>query len=359
MTDPFDSLTLDHIELYVADLEFRVSELTGKYGFHLVAASPAEQRTHRSVLVRQSGISLLLTQGFADDHPASGYVHVHGDGVANIALRTPDARVAYGAAVTRGAEAIAAPAPVERSGHVVATIRGFGDVLHTLMQWPADSTEDDLPPGLVPVSGRHPVEPAGLLRVDHLAVCVPAGELDPTVAYYEAVLDFSRIFQERITVGRQAMNSQVVQNRAGDVTLTLLEPDTQLEAGQIDDFVKNHGGAGVQHIAFSAHDIVASVATLGKAGVEFLTTPASYYSQLPKRMELARHDVNSLRDLNILADSDHAGQLYQIFTRSTFPRKTLFLEVIERFGAETFGSGNIKALYEAVELDRTSPEHGN
>jgi 4-hydroxymandelate synthase len=172
------------------------------------------------------------------------------------------------------------------------------------------------------------------------------------VKFYERVLGFRRTFSERIVVGAQAMDSEVVQSRSGRVTLTLIAPDVSREPGQIDEFLKNHGGAGVQHIAFAATDIVQAISTLRANHVEFLRTPDSYYLMLPKRLDLAAHSVDELRSLNVLADADHDGQLFQIFAKSVHPRRTFFFEVIERLGASTFGSGNIKALYQAVELER-------
>lgn len=182
-------------------------------------------------------------------------------------------------------------------------------------------------------------------------MCLEPGQLVPTVEFYETVLDFEMVFTERIVVGGQAMDSKVVQSRSGAVTLTLIEPDTSREPGQIDKFVKEHGGAGVQHIAFATDDIVRDVTLLGGAGLAFLKTPPTYYDLVPERLSLLRHSVDQLRSLNILVDEDQDGQLLQIFTKSVHPRGTLFFEVIERLGARTFGSGNIKALYTAVEME--------
>jgi 4-hydroxymandelate synthase len=157
---------------------------------------------------------------------------------------------------------------------------------------------------------------------------------------------------DRRLVGDQAMNSKVVQSRSREVTLTLIEPDTSRTPGQIDRFLKNHGGPGVQHVAFRSLNIVRSVRTMRSNGAEFLKTPSAYYRLLADRLELSRYTAADLGELGILADEDHAGQLFQIFTRSTHPRGTVFVEVIERLGATTFGSGNIRALYEAVEAEQ-------
>ncbi|NDZ98143.1 4-hydroxyphenylpyruvate dioxygenase, partial [Streptomyces sp. SID10116] len=241
-----------------------------------------------------------------------------------------------------------------------AAFRGFGDLVHTLVRRGPDEGPG-LPAGHVPVEGAESnaerAAAVGLSELDHVAVCLPAGDLDAMVAYYRDALGFRFVFEEHIVVGAQAMESKVVQSRSGTVTLTLIEPDTSAATGQIDEFLKGHQGAGVQHLAFSSRDAVESVRALAGRGVSFLRTPASYYDLLGQRVDLGEERLADLRSTHVLADEDHDGRLFQIFTASTHPRKTLFFEVIERQGAATFGSANIKALYEAVELERTK-QHG-
>src|SRR5262249_47677074 len=157
---------------------------------------------------------------------------------------------------------------------------------------------------------------------------------------------FTETFEERIVVGSQAMDSKVVQSGSKKVTFTLIEPDTTREPGQIDAFVAAHGGAGVQHIAFLTGDITTAVRAGARRGVRFLSTPSSYYDALPARVGQVGVAVDSLRELGILADRDSAGAMLQIFTESPHARGTLFYELIDRRGARTFGSNNIKALYE-------------
>ena len=349
-----EALTLDHVEFYVEDAEKYAAHLQDQYAFRVVARSPEDQLAeHFSIAVRQDAILLVLTQALRDSHPAAEYVRRHGDGVAAIALRTPDARTCFQELCSRGAD------PVDRPGALA--VRAFGDTVHTLLE--RADPEQWCPPGLVPVDSA-PARPAagdevGLQRVDHFAVCLEPGQLDACIRYYEGVFGFQEIFEEHIVVGRQAMISKVVQSRAQDVTLTILEPDTTREPGQIDDFLAQHGGAGVQHVAFSSGNVLTSVATLQERGVEFLAAPGSYFDFLPQRIDVTAYDIAALRRLNILVDSDHGGQLFQIFTRTTHPRHTLFFEVIERLGATTFGSGNIKALYEAKEAERVSIGDGD
>lgn len=334
--DPFDQLSIDNVEFYVKDLRANTEWLVERYGLVAKGAERASPGA-RSIVLRAGRVGVIVTQGLAEEHPASVYVERHGDGVGTIALRVAHADAAYDAAVGRGASAVAAPAV--RDGNRTASVTAFGDVVHAFVE--RGSGWDD------PVPTR-----TGLRDIDHLAVCLDAGTIEATVAFYRQILGFEVIFAEDIVVGNQAMISQVVQSRSGLVTLTLIEPDLSRDPGQIDGFLKDHDGPGVQHVAWSTENAVASVAAMRARGVEFLSAPGAYYALLADRISPSRHRINDLREHNILIDEDHDGQLFQIFTKSVHPRGTLFMEVIERVGARSFGSGNIRALYEAVELER-------
>lgn len=352
------NLDTDHVEFYVADADASAAELAECYGFEVLGTLGGREPWQDSytVAVRQGDITLLMTQGVGDRHPAGRYVDLHGDGVANIALRADDAAAAFAEAVRAGAIPVSAPAAWNgQAGYVTAAILAFGDVVHTFVQRPAGG---ELVPGLRAPSGvvaacrPGPARPPRLNAIDHYAVCLDAGQLEPAVAFYESVLGFGVVFEERITVGTQAMLSKAVQSASGKVTLTLIQPDPAADPGQIDDFLAGHGGPGIQHIAFRTDDIVYSVSSLVSRYVQFLDTPSTYYEALPGRVALTAHSAADLQALGILADEDHDGQLFQIFARSVHPRRTFFFELIERFGAKTFGSGNVKALYAAVEAKR-------
>ncbi|MFG2741612.1 4-hydroxyphenylpyruvate dioxygenase [Streptomyces chartreusis] len=357
VNQPISHYTIDYVELYVKDLEAAARVWLDAYGFPVAGESISAD--HHGVALRHGGITLVLTTPLSDRHPASAYLPAHGDGVADIALRTHDAGAAYAAAVAGGARALREPERHSGDGpRATALIGGFGDVVHTLVEREPGAS-GGLPAGFTPAANEEPQRAGevGLLDIDHFAVCLPAGDLETTVRFYRNALGFSEIFEERIVVGAQAMESKVVQSPNGAVTLTLIEPDTKAEPGQIDDFLKNHDGAGVQHIAFSSDDAVRSVHALRARDVRFLKTPDAYYDLLDGRIELATHSIDTLRETQLLADEDHGGQLFQIFTASTHPKRTLFFEIIERQGAGTFGSANIKALYEAVELEKAG-QHG-
>lgn len=342
---------IDHVEYYVGDLEASVAGLCAQFGFR-VAGSSAPAAAGRSRLLRQGQVQLLVTAPGEEADAAGLYVRQHGDGIGVIAFAVDDVAASFAEAVTAGARAIAAPEYAGQPGSRVGTavVSGFGDVTHKLVQ-----RED----GGEFAPGQIAMVPAGdddglLAALDHIAVCLPAGQLDPTVEFYRDVFGLAQIFDERIEVGGQAMLSKVVQDSARTATFTLIEPDLTLEPGQIDDFLKSHDGAGVQHLAFLTTDIGGAIRTMSGRGVEFLTAPDGYYRALESRLGELTIPAAELQALNVLADCDPWGQMFQIFTRSTHERKTLFLELIERRGGRTFGTRNIHALYEALEETRAS-----
>jgi 4-hydroxymandelate synthase len=347
-TDVLHDVTVDYVELYVSDIGQNLTWLVDGYGFAVRAKSSPATGTTRSVNVGQGEIDLLLTES-TGNHPARVYAERHGDGVADIGIRVPDATAAFAEAVRRGAQPVMAP--VTRAAVTTSTIAGFGDVTHTFVQRPGDSAVADVR-GLTAVPGGGSARGVGLRTMDHLAVCVEPGRIDETVEYYQQALDFDLTLTERIVTGNQGLFIKVVQSKSRAVTFTLVEADTSMAAGQIDAFLKDHDGPGVQHMAFGADDIITSVRRLADRGVELLPAPTTYYTALTERLRPKRHSVEELRDLGILVDEDHGGQLYQIFAKSVHPRNTIFLEIIERAGATTFGSSNIKHLYDSVEAQR-------
>ncbi|MEU7019304.1 4-hydroxyphenylpyruvate dioxygenase [Streptomyces sp. NPDC046203] len=347
---------IDHITIAVGDAHVRAAEFVDRYGFDVIAAGDNQEFT--AVAVRQRDIVLVLLQGRSDDHPATLFTARHGDGVSDIALRVkPQPQTETETDPYTDADADTDPeTEPERTA-----LQPFGDVTHTFVRRTAG--EPWSLPGIEPVAAEESAETAEtaesaadaisakrhLMCVDHIAICLENGELDPTVAFYERELGWGVVFAEDIHVGAQAMQSKVVQSPNGQVTLTLLQPMSGAVPGQIDDFLKKHGGGGVQHLAFAVPDIVAAVGDLTTSGVRFLSTPDAYYENLEERLGPAGHPVAELREHRVLADRDHDGELFQIFTRSEHPRRTLFMEVVERRGATTFGSNNIRKLYEAVE----------
>jgi 4-hydroxymandelate synthase len=347
---------IDHIELYVGDARQAAFYYCTAFGFQLHAQGGPEtgMKGQRSLLIAQGDIRMVLTTALVPDHPAAEFVQRHGDGVAVIAMEVDDVEAAHERYIERGAAPVSSPVTYEQGDVRVTTaeVGGFGDVVHRLVQ--REGSRAEFLPGVFTMSEVDVTDDRPLLGIiDHFAVCVPSQSLAPTVKYYEDVFGFAEIFEEYIQVGEQGMFSKVVQSESKLITLTLLEPDTARQAGQIDDFIRWHGGAGVQHVAFTAEDIVSTVQALEERGVKFAKPPGTYYDALRERMSDLVVPVADLQGVGVLVDRDHWGHLLQIFTQSMHVRHTLFLEVIERRGALTFGSGNIKALYEAKNRELT------
>jgi 4-hydroxymandelate synthase len=348
---------IDHIEMYAGDARLTAYMLRHAFGFRVRGAGGPETGLvgQRSLLLNQNDVWIVVTSGLTADHPAAEYVARHGDGVAVVAFQTTDTVGAYATAVAGGA--IGSAAPVVHEGGAdqvtVATVGGFADVAHRLVQ--REGPRAEFLPGLISMVDAEPgsdLPGQNLLRlIDHAAVCLPYGELEPTVRFYRDAFGFSEIFSEYVEVAEQGMDSRVVQSPSGGVTFTLIQPDISRHRGQLDDFLDWHGGAGVQHVAFRTDDIVGAVREFSARGVAFATTPASYYDVLEERLGAIDVAVSQLRDVGVLVDRDHWGQMFQIFTQSMHVRRTLFLELIERHGARTFGTSNIKALYEAKERE--------
>ncbi|MDQ1720782.1 MAG: 4-hydroxymandelate synthase [Pseudonocardiales bacterium] len=342
---------IDHIELYVGDAQQSAYYFGSAFGLEVGGQGGPETGLtgQRSLLMTQGEVRMMLTSGLYAEHSATEYVHRHGDGVAVVALRVDDVADSFAELVRRGAEPISPPKAFsdDTTTVVTADVGGFGDVIHRLVQRDGAS----FLPGAIEMTEREPADKPMFGKIDHLAICVPAHQLQATSQFYQRVYGFAEIFTEYIEVAGQGMNSVVVQSPSGEVTFTLIEPDTDRRAGQIDDFLQWHAGAGVQHVALITDDIVSTVDRLGARGVRFLSTPAAYYQNLEERVGAVAAPIAELSRLGILVDRDHWGQLLQIFTESTHVRRTLFIEVIERRGARTFGSGNIKALYEAKERE--------
>lgn len=337
---------VEYVELYVTDQRSAEDYFVRSLGFARVAESADPQRS--SVLLRQGRAQVVVSTGPA----CAQFLDTHGDGIADIALTCDDVAASVAAAVAGGAT------PVSQDGGN-PVLSGVGDVRHTLLPEPAVGGMR-LPAGRAWAGAAEPAAipvttgPDGVIwLLDHIAVCVPGGKLADYADFYTEAFGLARYSSEYVDLGNQAMDSIVVRSPSGGITFTLIAPDpAKSDAGQLDAFLERNGGAGVQHLAFLVDDIVAAVGEYRDRGVEFLSTPASYYEMLAERFGDMRSEIADLQATQVLADRDEWGYLLQLFTRSPHERNTLFYELIQRRGARGFGSANIRALYEAVERDR-------
>ena len=237
------------------------------------------------------------------------------------------------------------------NGQVVkATIGVYGDTVHSFIQ--RDSYSGPFLPGYREIENSQSTINPGLTGIDHIAVSVEKGEMDRWIGFYEDVLDFHLSHREDIETDLSAMNSKVVQNSTGTIKFPVMEPAPGRRKSQIEEYLCFHHGPGAQHVALLTDDIVQTVRTLSSNSIEFLDAPSSYYSVLRDRVGNIEEDVSDLRELNILVDRDRWGYLMQVFTKPLQGRPTAFFEVIQRKGARGFGSGNVRALFQALEREQ-------
>lgn len=343
----------DHVELYVENIRQAAHFYRTAFGFAPAGWAGLETglRDHASWLMRQQQIQLRLTSALLPDHRAASYVRRHGDGVGNVAFLVRNAEATFQHAVTHGATPLQEPKWIEsaRGRERTAVIAAFGDTTHSFIEY--DGEVGPLAPGYQAVSNPPPTTTTGLTHLDHIAVGVPAGELDATVSFYEQALGFRSCFSDHVTTEYSAMKSRVVENESSTIKITMLEPAVGRRKSQIDEYLAYHGGAGTQHLAFATDDIFATVAALRANGIDFLRTPDPYYDALQGRVgPLA--ELSALHELGILVDRDSSGLLFQLFTKPVQSRPTLFIEVIHRRGSKGFGAGNVRALFEAIEHDQ-------
>jgi 4-hydroxyphenylpyruvate dioxygenase len=197
----------------------------------------------------------------------------------------------------------------------------------------------------------------GLLYVDHCVGNVGWNGMDRWVKFYEEVMGFKNIltFDDKdISTEYSALMSKVMSNGNGYVKFPINEPAEGKKKSQVEEYLEYYHGEGVQHVALATNDIVNTVTSLKQRGVEFLEVPTSYYNDLLSRVGTIDEDLQPLKQLGILVDRDDEGYLLQIFSKPVQDRPTLFFEIIQRKGAKSFGKGNFKALFEAIEREQAA-----
>jgi 4-hydroxyphenylpyruvate dioxygenase len=346
----------NHVELWVGNAKQAAYYFEHAFGFarHAYAGPEMGVRDRASYVLRQGEVSLVLTSALAPDHEISQFVCTHGDGVRDIAMRVPDAGEAHRVAVERGARGVRAPEWLEDEfGRAqVASIATYGDVVHTFVAR-ADYAGPHLP-GYVAVEANGS-EPVGFTLLDHCVGNVELGKMDEWVGFYERVLGFENIIHyddAQIHTEYSALMSKVMADGDGKIKFPINEPAEGRRKSQIAEYLDYNAGPGVQHVAIQTDDIVSTVEAMKERGVLFLTTPESYYEDAFDRVGEIEESWADLRQNRILVDRDEDGYLLQIFTKPTQDRPTLFFEVIQRHGARTFGEGNFKALFEAIEREQ-------
>ena len=348
----------DHVEFYVGNARQSAHYYRSAFGFRLAAYRGPETGTpgQASYVLEQNKIRLVLSTPLRPDDPVANHLRLHGDGVRDIALWVDDAESAWRETTRRGARSVLDPQTYrDEFGEVrLASIAAYGDTIHTFVE--RKHYSGPFLPGFRTVEGEDLVaRPAGLQHIDHMVGNVGWGEMDRWVDFYRDVMGF-RLFKhfddKDISTEYSALMSKVMSNGNGRVKFPINEPAVGKRKSQIEEYLEFHGGPGVQHIALATNDIIESVTRLRRQGVDFLRVPGAYYDDLQARTGPIDEPVAALRDLGILADRDDEGYMLQIFTRPVEDRPTLFFEIIQRKGSRSFGKGNFKALFEAIEREQ-------
>ena len=358
---PDDFLPLngtDYVEFYVGNARQAAHYYRSAFGFRLVAYRGPENgsRDRASYVLMQNKIRFVLTTPLRADHLISDHIRRHGDGVRDIALWVDDAQAAWRETTTRGARSVREPETLrDESGEVrLASIAAYGDTIHTFVE--RANYRGAFLPGYEPVNGDDLVaRPTGLKHIDHMVGNVGWGEMDRWVDYYRDVMGF-RLFKhfddKDISTEYSALMSKVMSNGNERVKFPINEPAEGKRKSQIEEYLDFYQGPGVQHIALATDNIVETVSKLRAQGVDFLRVPSTYYDGLLERTGPIDEPIDALKDLGILVDRDDEGYMLQIFTRPVEDRPTLFFEVIQRKGSRSFGKGNFKALFEAIEREQ-------
>jgi 4-hydroxyphenylpyruvate dioxygenase len=352
-----DHLDWDHVLFYVGNAKQAAHYYCTALGFELAGYAGPETGLDgfASYLVVQNNIRFVLSSSLRGDDEITSWVAKHGDGVRDVAIRVKDARAAFEAAVAGGAQPVRDPREMRDEHGVVrtATIASYGDVLHTFVE--RDAYHGLFAPHWIPATGVNAPNIVGLQNVDHVVGNVGWNEMDAWAAFYGKAFGFSQLvsFDDKdISTEYTALRSKVMSDADHRVKFPINEPAEGLKKSQIEEYLDFNNGAGVQHIAIATNDILGTVRALRANGVQFLDTPSSYYDELSARVGNIDEDLAALRELSILVDRDDLGYMLQIFTKPLQDRPTLFFEIIQRKGSLSFGKGNFKALFVAIENEQ-------
>jgi 4-hydroxyphenylpyruvate dioxygenase len=348
----------DHVEFYVGNAKQAAHFYRTAFGMSLIAYRGPESgmRDRTSYAVQQGKIRFVLTSGLRPDDPVAAHVQRHGDGVHDIALSVDDAESAWKETTKRGARSVREPETTsDDHGEVqLASIALYGDTIHTFVSRRAYN--GPFLPGFVATPQPDSLaDPTGLKHIDHTVANVGWGEMNKWVDFYRDVLGFRQYqhFDDKeISTEYSALMSKVMAGSNDRVKFPINEPAKGKKKSQIEEFLDFFQGPGVQHIAMATDDIIKTVGQLRSRGVDFLRVPGTYYDDLQTRIGRIDEPMDSLRELGILVDRDDEGYMLQIFTKPVEDRPTLFFEIIQRKGSRSFGKGNFKALFEAIEREQ-------
>ena len=350
-------LGTDYVELYVGNAKQSAHFYKTAFGFQSEAYAGLETgvKDRVSYVLKQDKIRLVLTTPLTEGGPINEHINKHGDGVKVVALWVEDATKAWEETTKRGAKSFMEPTAEEDDfGKVVRSgIHTYGETVHIFVERKA--YDGAFLPGYKKWESHYNPAPTGLKFIDHMVGNVDWDEMNTWCEFYAKVMGFAQIisFDDKdISTDYTALMSKVMSNGNGRIKFPINEPAEGKKKSQIEEYIDFYNGPGVQHIAVATADIVATVSAMRDRGVEFLYVPDNYYDDLLERVGDIDEDVEILKQHGILIDRDDEGYLLQLFTKPVVDRPTMFFEIIQRKGAQSFGKGNFKALFEAIEREQ-------
>jgi 4-hydroxyphenylpyruvate dioxygenase len=350
-------LGTDFVELYVGNAKQAAFYYQQAWGFEPVAYSGLEtgRKECVSYVMQQDKIRLVLTSPLKPDGDINAHINKHGDGVKIVALWVDDARKSYIETTNRGAKSYVEPYVLEdgNGSVVISGIHTYGETVHLFIE--RKNYSGPFLPGYISYKPKFKVEPTGLKFIDHMVGNVGWNEMNKWCEFYAKVMGFAQLvsFDDKdISTDFTALMSKVMSNGNGRIKFPINEPAEGKKKSQIEEYIDFYNGAGVQHIALATDNIIETVTKLRDRGVEFLYVPESYYDTVLERVGEIDEELAPLKELGVLIDRDDEGYLLQIFTKPVLDRPTMFFEIIQRKGAKSFGKGNFKALFEAIEREQ-------
>lgn len=352
-------LGTDYVELYVGNAKQAAHFYKTAFGFQSLAYAGLETglKDRTSYVLVQDKIRLVLTTPMPGTGNQEIFNHLakHGDGVKVIALWVDDATRSWEETTKRGAKSYFEPRrEADEHGEVVRSgIHTYGDTVHVFVE--RQNYKGVFMPNFEPWESHYNPAPVGLKYIDHMVGNVDWGQMNVWSKFYNEVMGFANLitFDDKdISTEYTALMSKVMTNGNGRIKFPINEPAEGKKKSQIEEYIDFYQGAGCQHIAVATDDIVHTVSEMKKRGVEFLYVPGTYYDTVGDRVGEIAESMAELKKNGIMVDRDEEGYLLQIFTKPVADRPTLFFEIIQRKGAQSFGKGNFKALFESIEAEQ-------
>ena len=351
-------LGTDYVEFYVGNAKQAAHFYKTAFGFQSLAYAGLEtgMKDRTSYVVVQDKIRLVFTTPISSENKdIHDHIEKHGDAVKVIAIWVDDAAKAWQETTSRGAESYLEPVTEkDEHGEVVRSgIKIYGDTVHIFIE--RKNYTGAFLPGYEKWDPVYKPSSVGLKYIDHMVANVGWGEMNVWEKFYNDTMGFANLitFDDKdISTQYTALMSKVMTNGNGRLKFPINEPAEGLKKSQIEEYLDFNNGPGCQHIAVATDDIVSTVHEMGERGIEFLKIPERYYDTVLDRVGEIDEEILTLKKYGILVDRDDEGYLLQIFTKPLTDRPTLFFEIIQRKGAQSFGKGNFKALFESIEAEQ-------